>query len=260
MKKLGYLILFAIVTVIASCSKPNADNDQELMHAEKLMDINTDSAMSMLDIIDPFELAEDSLRAKYYYLKGWGHMRQHRSMIGDSLILFAHSYYREKDIVRDIRSGTALAWYKFWVGDTPGAIAMFDSLLSLSNVPDSLIAPTLRVRVLLGASEYQGETLIPFARRLVTIESDTLRQVEAKYMLLSAYENAVKLDSALLLSEELIEYARSHNWGDKQFMFEMERAQILGSWGVLRRATKLWRVYSKNLRRIMERLIICTCN
>ena len=108
---------------------------------------------------------------------------------------------------------------------------MLDSIVSLSNLPDSLAAPTLRVRVLLGASEYQGETLIPFAKRLVAIESDTLRQIEAKYMLLSAYEYAEKLDSALLLSEELIDYARSHKWGDKQFMFELEQAQILGEMG-----------------------------
>ena len=187
--------------------------------------------MAILDGIDPSNLKIDSLRAKYYYLHAFGHMRQNRSMIGDSLLAFAHNYYSGKDIVRDIRTGTAYAWYKFWVGDTPGAIAMLDSIVGLSNVPDSLLAPTLRVRVLLGASEYQGETLIPFAKRLVTVESDTLRQIEAKYMLLSAYEYAEKLDSALLLTEELIEYARYNRWGDKQFIFELEQAQILGEMG-----------------------------
>jgi hypothetical protein len=85
---------------------------------------------------------------------------------------------------------------------------MLDSIVSLPNVPDSLIAPTLRIRVLLGASEYQGRELIPFAHRLIDIETDTLRQIEAKYMLLSAYEYAEKLDSALLLSEELIDYVQ----------------------------------------------------
>ena len=195
------------------------------------MQANADSATAILDHIDPSNLKIDSLRAKYHYLLAFGHMRQNCSMIGDSLVSFAHKYYSGKDVVRDVRSATAYAWYKFWVGDTPGAIAMLDSIVSLSNVPDSLVAPTLRVRVLLGASEYQGETLIPFARRLVAIESDTLRQIEAKYMLLSAYEYAEKLDSALLLSEELIDYARSHKWGDKQFMFELEQAQILGEMG-----------------------------
>jgi len=195
------------------------------------MQTSADSAMSILDDIDPSDLKADSLRARYHYLRAFGHMRQNRSMIGDSLIAFAHDYYRGKDIVRDIRSGTAQAWYKFWVGDTPGAIVMLDSIVSLSNVHDSLIAPALRIRVLLGASEYQGETLIPFARRLMSIENDTLRQIEAKYMLLSAYEYAEQLDSALMLADELIDYARRNSWGDKQFVFELERAQILGEMG-----------------------------
>lgn len=220
-----------LMVVIISCSPSTSYYQNALEEAEKVMPSNVDSAMAMLDAIDPAGLKTDSLRAKYHYLRAFGHMRQNRSMIGDSLIAFAHEYYRGKEVVRDIRSGTAFAWYKFWVGDTPGAIAMLDSLVSLRNVPNSLISPTLRIRVLLGASEYQGDALIPFARRLISMEADSMRKVEAKYMLLSAYEYAEKLDSALMLSEELIEYARSHNWGDKQFMFELERAQILGEMG-----------------------------
>lgn len=214
-----------------SCSRSGTRQRDIIDAAETVMRTNPDSAMAMLDAIDRSELKIDSLRARYYYLQAYGHMRQNRSMIGDSLIAFAHDYYRGKDPERDMRSGTAYAWYKFWVGDTPGAIAVLDSLVGLSNVPDSLIAPTLRIRVLLGAAEYQGNTLIPFARRLMSIETDTLRRIEAKYMLLSAYEYAEKLDSALMLTDELIDYARVNKWGDKQFMFELERAQILGEMG-----------------------------
>lgn len=225
-------VMFAIIALcVVSCTDSASRYNKELNDAERLMQINCDSAMTILDNIDPSNLKIDSLRAKYHYLLAFGHMRQNRSMIGDSLVAFAHNYYRGKDVLRDVRSGTAHAWYKFWVGDTPGAIAMLDSIVRLSNVPDSLLTPTLRVRVLLGASEYQGETLISSARRLVAIEKDSLRQTEAKYMLLSAYENAEKLDSALLLSEELIDFARSHRWGDRQFVFELEQAQILGEMG-----------------------------
>lgn len=196
-----------------------------------MMQINVDSAMSILDAIEPAELTVDSVRAKYSYLKAWGHMRQNRSMISDSLIGFAHDYYRDKDIVRDTRSGTAFAWYKFWVGDIPGAINMLDSLIGLDNVPDSLLVQTLRLRVALGTSEYQGRILIPNAQKLVRLEADTLRKIEAKYMLVNAYEYAGALDSALILTEELIDYARENKWGDKQFLFEYERAQILGEMG-----------------------------
>lgn len=231
MRNLLFILLTVVAVGIVSCSRSASYYSNTLDKAETVMQTSPDSAMSILDDIDPSDLKADSLRARYHYLRAFGHMRQNRSMIGDSLIAFAHDYYRGKDIVRDIRSGTAQAWYKFWVGDTPGAIVMLDSIVSLSNVPDSLIAPTLRIRVLLGASEYQGETLIPFARRLMSIENDTLRQVEAKYMLLSAYEYAEKLDSALMLADELIDYARRNSWGDKQFVFELERAQILGEMG-----------------------------
>ena len=231
MRQALIVMLVVIMSCVAACSDSASRQNKAIDDAERLMHVDTDSAIGILEDIDPSNLKADSLRAKYHYLLAYGHMRQNRSMIGDSLVGFAHKYYSGKDVVRDVRSGTAFGWYKFWVGDTPGAIAMFDSIVSLPNLPDSLVAPTLRVRVLLGASEYQGEILIPHAKRLIAIESDTLRQIEAKYMLLSAYENTEKLDSALLLSEELIDYARSHNWGEKHFMFELEQAQILGEMG-----------------------------
>ena len=231
MRQTIFIFLSIIALCVASCSDTTSRHKKELNIAESLIQSNSDSAMSILDKIDPLNLKEDSLRAKYHYIMAYGHMKQNRSMIGDSLVSFAHKYYSGKDVIRDVRSATAYAWYKFWVGDTPGAIAMLDSIVSLRNLHDSLVAPTLRIRVLLGTSEYQGNTLIPFASRLVAIEHDTLRQIEAKFMLLSAYENAEKLDSALLLSEELIEYARSHKWGDKHFLFELEQSQILGEMG-----------------------------
>jgi len=212
---------------IASCTRTGSQYNNIIEEAEKLMPTNADSAISMLEAIEPSELTADSILAKYHYLKAYGHMLQNRSMIGDSLITFAHNYYRGKDVVRGMRSSMALAWYKFWAGDMPGAINMLDSLVNLNNLPDSLLEQPLRIRVLLGASEYQGRELVPFARRLMNLETDSLRKIEAKYMLISAYEYAQELDSALSLTDELIDYARINKWGDKQFIFELERAQIL---------------------------------
>lgn len=187
--------------------------------------------MSILDAIDPSELTVDSLKAKYHFLKAWGHMRQNRSMIGDSLIVYAHNFYRGKDIVSDIRSGITLAWYKFWVGDMPGAISMLDSIARLPNVPDSLMVQALRIHALLGASEYQGEQLIPIAKRLIDLETDIKKKLEAKYILVSTYENAEKMDSALMLADEIIEYARNNKLGEIHFQIMLERAQILTELG-----------------------------
>lgn len=212
---------------IAACSKSVPRYNEDMDRAENLMRSNPDSALSILDAIDSYELKHDSLQAKYHYLKGYGHLSRNRSMIGDSLIRAAHEYYRGKDVVRYIRSGMVLAWYKFWIGDTPGALSMLDSLSSLSNVPDSVMVQTLRARVLLGASEYQGRTLISYAKRLHKLETDSMRKMEARYMLLSAYEYAEETDSALYIVDELIDYARANKWSDKQFIFELERAQLL---------------------------------
>lgn len=225
MRKAIYLLL--VIAVVASCSKSSPQYDREMDRAEQLMRSNADSALSMLDAIDPSELEVDSLRAKYHFLKAYGHMKRNRSMIGDSLISFAHNYFRGKDIAKDIRSGMALAWYKFWVGDTPGAISMLDSIARLPHVPDSLMTEALRIRVLLGTSEYQGRQIIPLAKRLHILENDTLRKMEAKYMLLAGYEYAGEIDSALYLVNELIDYARSRHRGDKHFLFMVEQAQLL---------------------------------
>lgn len=227
MRELIYVLTAIVVLGIVSCSKSMSRYDEEIDRAQQTMRSNTDSALSILDAIDPFELKIDSLRAKYHFLKGYGHLKRNRSMIGDSLISYAHEYYRGKDVVRDIRSGMVFAWYKFWVGDTPGALAMLDSLAELPDVPDSLMLQVLRVRILLGASEYQGKELIPYAKKFHELETDSMRKTEARYMLLSAYEYAGETDSALYLVDELIDYARDNRWGDKQFLFELERAQLL---------------------------------
>lgn len=219
--------LLFVIAVLASCSKLESRYDKKISQAELLMPSNPDSAMTILESIDQYDFKSDSLKAKFHYLKAYGHMKLNRFMVGDSLINFAHNYYRGKDIVKDMRSGTAFAFYKFWVGDTPGSITMLDSLTKLSNVPDSLMAEALRIRVLLGTSEYQGRQIIPLAKRLQILESDTLRKMEAKYMLLAGYEYAGEIDSALYLVNELIDYARSQDWGDKQFLFMVEQAQLL---------------------------------
>lgn len=228
-RKIIYLLL--VVIAIASCSRPWVRLDKEISQAEQLMESNPDSALAILEAIDPSDLKVDSLKAKFHYLRAYRHLKANRSMIADSLISFAHNYYRGKDIVKDMRSGLALAWYKFWVGDTPGSIAMLDSLAELHDVPDSLMAQTLRIRVLLGASEYQGQQIIPLAKRLYQLETDSLRRIEAKYMLMGGYLYADMVDSALNIETELIDYARRHKLGDWEFQFTIERAQLLSESG-----------------------------
>lgn len=231
MRHLSLITLIAIALWIVGCARSTSRLNKEIDNTERLMQNNIDSAMSILEAIEPADIKDDSIKAKYHFLKAWGHMRQNRSMIGDSLIAYSHNYYRGKDIVRDMRSGMALAWYRFWVGDMSGAISMLDSLGGLHNVPDSLMVQTLRIRTLLGASEYQGRPIIPIAKRLVSLETDSLRKIEAKYLLVSAYEYAEEMDSALLVTDEIINYSRNEKLGELNFKLMLERAQILSELG-----------------------------
>lgn len=231
MKGFVYVLIAVLALGFAGCSGVDSRYGKDIAAAERLMAADTDSALAILEAIDPAEVDIDSLKANLIFLKAYGHMRQNRSMIADSLISFAQDYYRGRDIVKDIRSGLVLAWYKFWVGDTRASIAMLDSLAGLPDVPDSLMAQTLRIRVLLGASEYQGREIIRLAKRLHQLERDTLRRVEAKYMLMGGYLYAGNVDSALNIGTQLIDYARRHKWGDKEFQFTADRAQLLSEAG-----------------------------
>ena len=63
------------------------------------------------------------------------------------------------------------------------------------------------------------------------METDSLRQIEAKYMLMGGYLYAGKVDSALNIETELIDYARRHKRGDWEFQYTAERAQLLSEAG-----------------------------
>lgn len=230
MKQIAIIILAVVGVSMIACSRQSGRQNETLDEVETLIVSAPDSALTILETIDLSELNTDSIRARYIYLQALGHMHGNRSMIADSLIRFAHEFYRGKDVVRDVGCCTALAWYKFWVGDTPGAITILDSIADLGGVPDSVMVQTLRVRSLLGASEYQGEPLIPLAKKLIGLETDPRRQLEAKYVLVCGYENAGKMDSALMLIDELID-TTPKSGSELSFQLMLERAQVLTELG-----------------------------
>ena len=62
MRKIIYLLL--VIVALASCSKSESRYDKEISQAERLMPSNPDSALAILESIDPSDLKVDSLRAK----------------------------------------------------------------------------------------------------------------------------------------------------------------------------------------------------
>lgn len=75
--KIGlYTICAVIALCVASCTDSASRHHRQVNEAEQLMQTNADSAMVILDNIDPSYLKVDSIKAKYHYLRAFGHMRQ----------------------------------------------------------------------------------------------------------------------------------------------------------------------------------------
>ena len=72
MKNLILIIIAVLAFAISSCLKSNSQYGREIDSAEKLIQSHTDSALSILESIDPSEIQVDSLRAKYKYLLAYG--------------------------------------------------------------------------------------------------------------------------------------------------------------------------------------------
>lgn len=230
MRKFIWMLVLG-VAVIASCTRSASHQNGLLDDAERIVPNSPDSAFTMIEGVEPSDLAEDSLKAKFYYVMAFAHKAQNRSMVSDSLIHCSYEYYKGRDIAKSVESGTLYAWHKFWVGDTEGAVRLLDSLTASSGIPDSVVVEPLRMRALLGASLYEGEKNVAILKRLQRIDKSPKAQLEYKYLLCEAYEYAGKCDSALMLIDELIAFAKANKIGDKQFQFEMDRAQILTELG-----------------------------
>lgn len=224
MRNLIYLFLIACVAVFASCSKSMAEYDQEISQAEKLMESNPGSALSILKAIDPAELTVDSVKAKYYYVMAFAHDSQSRIAFSDSLVSFSNEFYRDKDLRRSISSATLLASYKFRIGERAAALKMLDSLSSLIDVPDSLLIEPLSKHVQLTAYDDDNEMHI---RRLMAIDKNPDRQQQYKFQLYFALLFNGKSDEALDVINDLINSTTAENESEQHFIYEYEKLDVL---------------------------------
>ncbi|MDE6083920.1 MAG: LuxR C-terminal-related transcriptional regulator [Muribaculaceae bacterium] len=81
MKCLPYILVFILVNVVSSCSNSKTKFERDIDNAERVMQSNDDSALAILETIDPTELKVDSLRAKYHYLMVAGFSTKEISVI-----------------------------------------------------------------------------------------------------------------------------------------------------------------------------------
>lgn len=221
-------ILLILVAFFAACIGVSCSHSQQnakiISDAERIVDEYPDSALTILETIDPAELTVDSVKAKYYYVMAFAHDVQSRIAFSDSLISFSNDYYRDKDLKRSIRSATLLASYKFRIGERTTALEILDSLSSLKDIPDSLLIDPLSKHVQLTAYDDDNEMYI---RRLMAIDKSPDRQSQYKFWLYFALLFNGKSDEALDVMNDLINSTTAENESKQRFVYEYEKLDVL---------------------------------
>lgn len=233
--KLLYIIAYIIVAVVvtsflASCSKSN-QQARILSEAERIAYDYPDSALSILDIIEPSELSVDSLIAQYYLIIASIHDNQGHLQSSDSLIRYSAEYYRDKDIVRSVRSATLSALYDYWVCRERNAIRRLDSLANIADLPDNLAIFPLRKRAYWSSKLFSENGNRSIIKRLISIDRDSASQQLYKYWLYTDYLFENQNDSALIVLDELIDRAINSRSSAKQFSYEYEKMGLMEEMG-----------------------------
>ncbi|MDE7421772.1 MAG: YebO family protein, partial [Muribaculaceae bacterium] len=198
-----------------------------LDNAERIAIENPDSALYMLDAIDPIELAVDSLKAKYHLINASIHDSQGHLMLADSLIRFSAEYYKDKDPYRAISSATLAALYDYWVRGDINGIYQLDSLANLVNLPDSVAVIPLGKRAYWSNKLYDVAGNRTAIKRLITLDKDSASQSLYKYWLYLDYLFDNQNDSALFMLNDLIRQAVNSKSSEDQFRYEYEKIGAL---------------------------------
>lgn len=221
------LVAFFATTFGVSCSHSH-QHTQIISDAERIADEYPDSALALLAVVDPSELTQDSIKAKYYYVLATAHDGQGHIALSDSMISFSNDYYRGKDLKRSIRSATLLASYKFRNDERGTALRMLDSLASLSDVPDSFLIEPLRNRVSLGTYYGSNESRI---KQLMSIDKDENWLSHYKCLLYFDFLFSGKNDSALVVLDEIIDMTVQGGEKEIKFRYEYEKMGVLEELG-----------------------------
>ena len=229
MKNFIWIMILVAVGMI-SCSR-SAQHRDVLSKAERIVSAYPDSALCIVEEIDPKDLKEDSLRALYAIVVGTAHKASDNSMVADSLTRFAFEYYRDKNFNRFLQAGDLFAMHRFWLGDGSGSLSLLDSLIALPNIPKDVKIELLRSRMGIGGAEFDCKRNIRFIKELQSLDTDSTYQAEYLYQLCENYQFAEKNDSALIIIDELVDYARRNHLESDLFTYTYEKVGILEELG-----------------------------
>lgn len=224
------LVAFIVAYIAVSCSDSQRQA-QIISDTETLVYANPDSALALLSDIDISDVEEDSLKALYYLLTASAHKVNESPMVSDSLIRFSFDYYKDRDYDRFIRSGDLYALYLFWSGNGKESLSLLDSLISLPDISENRMVELLQSRMGVGGAEFDCDNNIGYIKRLQKLDKDSANQAEYLFQLCVNYQYAGKSDSALIITDDMIDYARANHLGDDQFKYTYQKIGILEELG-----------------------------
>ena len=236
MIKIIYIRIFSIIAILIVASiSISCFRSQKQAHAlsniENLSHTNPDSALILLNDIDISELEEDSLKAYYYLITAAAHKAKESPMISDSLVRRSFEYYKNRDYNRFLKSVDSYSLHLFWSGDGKKSLALLDSVITLSDIPDSNMIELLQTRIVIGGAEFDCKNYISYIRHLQELDKDSANQIEYLYQLCENYQFANHGDSALIIIDDLIDYAYANRLGKDQFKYTYEKIGILEELG-----------------------------
>ncbi len=225
------VVSLLIVLALAACSGSGRQRASAIARADALAGQYPDSALAMTRDIDPSELKDDSIKAKYYVVAATAHKALETSMASDSLTRFAYEYYRHRDTAMAARSGDLYAMHLFWNGNGQSSLAILDSLIALPGLPDRVMQELLKSRIGIGGAEYDCARNIPHIKRMLAIDKSPEAQLYYKYELNHNYAFSGHSDSALMVIDDLIAYAKANDLGSERYQFTYEKIGILEELG-----------------------------
>ena len=89
----------------------------------------------------------------------------------------------------------------------------------------------LQTRIGVGGAEFDCKNNIGYIRHLQELDKDSVNRIEYLYQLCENYQFANNSDSALIIINDLIDYAYANHLGDDQFKYTYEKIGILEELG-----------------------------
>lgn len=233
--KYRHLLLLMLVAIFTASVTLSCSGDRQqsriLSDAENLVFINPDSALALLNDIDITDMEADSLRALYHLLTAAAHKADESPMASDSLVRFSFEYYKNRDYNRFVISADLYALHIFWSGNGKKSLQLLDSVIALPDIPDNRMVELLQSRIGVGGTEFDCKRNIGYIRRLMELDKDSANQIEYLYQLCENYQYADHSDSALIIIDDLINYAYDNHLGNDQFRYNYEKIGILEELG-----------------------------